>query len=158
MSKRFWLMKSEPEVYSIHDLERDGTTGWEGVRNYQARNFMRDDMKDGDGVLFYHSNASPPGIAGLARMQGTATADPTQFEKNSDYFDPGSTQAAPRWLMVQLAFVERFPEVLSLEKLKADSQLAGLALLAKGQRLSVQPVSSVHFARILKMAKASSKP
>ncbi|HEY0880403.1 MAG TPA: EVE domain-containing protein [Archangium sp.] len=157
MAKRYWLMKSEPDVYSITDLEKDGVTGWEGVRNYQARNSMRDDMKEGDLVLFYHSNAEPPGVAGLAAVHGTAIPDPSQFDKKSEYYDEGSSKAEPRWLMAQVKFVERFAAVVPLEVLKADKTLAGMPLLQKGQRLSVQPVSPEHFARVLKLAKAKTK-
>jgi predicted RNA-binding protein with PUA-like domain len=145
---RHWLMKSEPDVYAIADLERDGTCGWEGVRNYQARNFMRDDMKVGDLVLFYHSNANPSGVAGVARVAGPPEPDPTQFDKKSEYFDGASTKHAPRWQMVRLAFVERFAAVLPLEVLRQDPALSGMLVLAKGQRLSVQPVDAAHFDRV----------
>lgn len=158
MTKRYWLMKSEPEVYSIADLEQDGTTGWEGVRNYQARNSMRDEMKDGDLVLYYHSNAEPSGVAGLARVSGPPVPDPSQFDKKSEYYDASSSKADPRWLMAQVAFVEKFTKVVPLEVLKADPTLAGMPLLQKGQRLSVQPVSPAHFARVLKLAGAKTKP
>ncbi len=157
MAKRYWLMKSEPEVYSISDLEKDGTSGWEGVRNYQARNSMRDDMKDGDLVLYYHSNAKPPGVAGVARVHGAPIPDPSQFDKKSEYYDPGSKKDDPRWLMAQIAFVEKFGNVVPLEVMKADKMLAGMPVLQKGQRLSVQPVSAEHFARVLKLAGAKSR-
>jgi predicted RNA-binding protein with PUA-like domain len=150
---RHWLMKSEPDVYSIADLERDGASGWEGVRNYQARNFMRDDMKPGDLVLFYHSNAEPSGVAGVARVDGAALPDPSQFDKKSEYYDAASTKAAPRWQMVRVAFVERFARVVPLELLKNDGALAGMLVLAKGQRLSVQPVDPKHFARVCALAR-----
>jgi predicted RNA-binding protein with PUA-like domain len=150
---RHWLMKSEPEVYSIADLERDGSTGWEGVRNYQARNFMRDEMKKGDLVLFYHSNAEPPGVAGVARVAGPAEVDPSQFDKKSEYFDATSTKAAPRWLMARLAFVERFDSVVPLDVLKAQKALAGMPLLQRGQRLSVQPVDAAQFKHVIKLAR-----
>jgi len=149
-----WLMKSEPEVFSIADLERDGTTTWEGVRNYTARNFMRDGMKLGDLVLYYHSNAAPSGIAGLARVSGLAEPDPTQFDPGSDYHDPGSSESDPRWLMVRLGFVERFSSLLSLDQLKSEAALSGMPLLQRGQRLSVQPVSAAHFAHVLGLASA----
>jgi predicted RNA-binding protein with PUA-like domain len=156
--KRYWLMKSEPSVYSIEKLEQDGTSGWEGVRNYQARNFMRDDMREGDLVLFYHSNASPPGVAGVAKVWGPAMPDPTQFDTKSPYYDETSTKQAPRWVMAQLAFVERFKAVVPLEVLKADPALEGMAVLAKGQRLSVQSVTFAHFARVLSLAHSRTKP
>ena len=157
MAKRYWLMKSEPEVYSIGDLEKDGSTGWEGVRNYQARNFMRDEMKDGDLILYYHSNAEPSGVAGVAKVHGPPVPDPSQFDKKSGYYDEGSSKAEPRWLMAKVAFVERFAKVVPLEVLKADPALTGMAVLQKGQRLSVQPVSPEHFARVLKLAGAKTK-
>lgn len=158
MAKRYWLMKSEPEVYSISALQKDGTSGWEGVRNYQARNSMRDDMKDGDLVLFYHSNAKPPGVAGVAKVHGPPVPDPSQFDKKSEYYDAGSSKDEPRWLMVRIAFVEKFENVVPLEVMKADKSLTGMPVLAKGQRLSVQPVSPEHFGRVLKLTGAKSKP
>lgn len=144
-STGFWLMKSEPDVYSIDDLARDRRTGWEGVRNHQARNFMRDSMRVGDLVLFYHSNAEPSGIAGIAKVRGPATPDPTAFDAKSAYFDPKSDRDDPTWLMAQIEFVERFPAVLPLEAVRAERRFEGMALLARGQRLSVQPVSKTHF-------------
>jgi predicted RNA-binding protein with PUA-like domain len=156
MSKQapqFWLMKSEPDVYSIDDLERDGTEPWEGVRNYQARNFMRE-MLVGDWVLFYHSNAKPPGVAGLARVCREAYPDPTQFDRKSQYFDPKSSKDAPRWSRVDVAFVEKFPTFLSLQTLKDNKRLQGMRVTQKGQRLSVQPVEKAHFDAVLKLAKA----
>lgn len=149
-----WLMKSEPEVYSIADLERDGKTAWTGVRNYQARNFMRDAMRAGDSVLFYHSNAEPSGIAGLGRVVGNAYADPTQFDRASEYFEPRATLEKPVWFLVDIAFVERFPRLVSLADLKKDVRLNGLLLLKRGSRLSVQPVSRPHFDCVLQLARA----
>ena len=154
---RRWLIKSEPEVYGIADLERDAHTGWEGVRNYQARNFMRDGMRAGDLVLFYHSNAEPSGVAGVARVHGPSIPDPTQFEAASEHFDATSSPSEPRWMMVPFAFVERFAEVVPLEVLKADAALAEMLVVQKGQRLSVQPVSGAHFARVLRLAGARTK-
>lgn len=154
MAKRFWLMKSEPRVYSIEDLERDRSTGWEGVRNYQARNFLRDEVRDGDLVLFYHSNAEPPGVAGVARVAGAPEVDPTQFDPESKYYDRASRRDAPRWFRVRIEFVERFAELLPLARLKADPKLAGMPLLRPGQRLSVQPVEAKHVSRVLLLAKA----
>lgn len=153
----FWLMKSEPDVYGIAELERDGTTGWEGVRNYLARNFMRDHMKVGDQVLFYHSNADPSGVAGVATVATAPLPDPSQFDPKSDYHDADSPPADPRWMMVKIGFVERFKDIVSLESLKDDPALAGMALLQKGQRLSVQPVSRAHFAHVLQRAGARTK-
>jgi predicted RNA-binding protein with PUA-like domain len=150
----FWLMKSEPDVYGIVELERDGRTGWEGVRNYLARNFMRDHMRTGDLVLFYHSNAEPSGVAGVAKVASKPLPDPSQFDPKSDYHDADSPPDAPRWMMVEIGFVERFNDVLSLETLKDDPALAGMPLLQKGQRLSVQPVTRAHFAHVLAKAGA----
>ncbi|MBA2322016.1 MAG: EVE domain-containing protein [Deltaproteobacteria bacterium] len=143
-----WLMKSEPGSYGIADLERDGTTGWEGVRNFQARNAMRA-MRVGDRVLFYHSNAKPSGVAGTAVVSREAYPDPTQFDSDSSYRDPTSDLADPRWSAVQIGFVERFPEVVGLAALKADPALAGLEVARKGSRLSVLPVNAAHFDHIV---------
>ncbi len=149
-----WLMKSEPDVYSIDDLARDGQTTWEGVRNYQARNSMRDDMKLGDLVLFYHSNATPPGVAGIARVSREAYPDPTQFDATSDYHDEGSKPEDPRWLRVDVAFVERFASVVPLDALKRDPALEGMAVIQKGQRLSVQAVRPDHFDHVVAVGRA----
>ena len=151
---KLWLMKSEPDVFSIDDLARDGRTSWEGVRNDQARNFMRDEMKVGDLVLYYHSNAEPSGIAGIARVAREAYPDPTQFDPKSDYYDAGSKKTDPRWLMVDVEFVEKLPEVIPLERLKSETALDGMLVIKKGQRLSVQPVEKEHFAHVLRMGGA----
>jgi predicted RNA-binding protein with PUA-like domain len=155
---KYWLMKSEPDVFSIDDLARDRTTTWEGVRNYTARNFMRDEMSLGDLVLYYHSNAKPSGVAGVAKVSRKAYPDPTQFDAKGDYFDAGSTPAEPRWLMVEVEFVEKFAEVLSLETLKATPELSKMAVVQKGQRLSVQPVLRAEFLKVLRLASAKTKP
>lgn len=149
MSKRYWLMKTEPSTFSIEDLARLGTSQWEGVRNYQARNFMRDDMKIGDRVLFYHSNATPPGIAGLATVCRSGYPDYFAQDPNSTYFDPKSSPEKPIWFMVDVAFDEKFSRLISLEELKADLVLADMLVVQKGSRLSIQPVSEVHFHHIL---------
>lgn len=138
----FWLMKSEPSVYSIDDLEKEKTTFWDGVRNYQARNFMRDQMKKGDQVLFYHSNTEPPGVVGIAEVAKEGYPDPTQFDKKSKYFDAKSKKEKPTWILVDIKFVKKFKEILSLESLKKVKGLEEMLLLKKGQRLSVQPVSA----------------
>ena len=159
MAKRgmkLWLMKSEPDVYSIDDLARDGTESWEGVRNYQARNFMRE-MAEGDLVLFYHSNAKPPGVAGMCRIRREAYPDDTQFDKKSQYYDAKSKKEDPRWSMVDVEFVEKFDEEISLQAMKDDRALEGMRVTQKGSRLSVQPVDKKHFKRVLKMAKAKTK-
>lgn len=137
---RHWLMKSEPDVFSIDDLQRDGPSWWDGVRNYQARNFMRDDMRVGDAVLFYHSNAKPPGVAGLARVSAEATPDSTSWDPGSEYYDPKSTPQAPRWWHVQVEYVAHFPRLLSLAELREVPELADMPLLNKS-RLSIQPLS-----------------
>ncbi|MSR19817.1 MAG: EVE domain-containing protein [Gemmatimonadetes bacterium] len=150
MAKRYWLMKSEPEVYSIDDLARDGSTAWEGVRNFKASNNMRA-MSMGDEVLFYHSNANPPGVAGIARVSRVAYPDPSQFDKKSDYFDEKSTQANPRWDLVDVAFVAKAKELVALPAIKADPQFADMELVRYG-RLSVQSVTQPEFERIKKKA------
>ena len=149
----YWLCKSEPDVYSIDDLRRDTVTGWEGVRNYQARNFMRDGMQPGDRVLVYHSNAEPTGVAGIAEVAGAAKADPTQFDPTSEYHDPKSTREEPRWMMRELRFVERFARVVTLEELKGCKALGAMAALQKGNRLSVTPVTKAEFDAVVRMAR-----
>ncbi len=148
----YWLMKSEPDVFSIDDLAKDKTTWWEGVRNYQARNFMSQQMKVGDEVLFYHSNAEPSGIAGLAVVTKAAAPDKTQFDKKSEYFDPKATVEKPNWFCVQVGYKAKFSEVLSLNDLRENEKLADMLVLKKGQRLSVQPVDKKHFDAVKKMA------
>ena len=143
--KRYWLMKCEPEAYSIDDLERDGSTTWEGVRNYQARNSMRDDMKVGDGVLFYASNAEPSGVAGIAEISREAYPDPFAFQKGHTYYDPDSDPANPTWYMVDVRFVEKLPGVIPLATLKATPGLEKMVVTQKGSRLSVQPVTPREF-------------
>ncbi len=152
MPKRYWLLKTEPEVYSIDDLRRDRSTCWDGVRNYQARNFMRDQMRLGDEVFIYHSNAAPPGIAGLARVSRTAYADATALDPKDSHYDPKSTPENPIWMMVDVAFVRKLPRVVSLEEIKANKGLGGMLLVQRGQRLSVLPVEAKHFELILKLA------
>ena len=150
--RRYWLMKSEPDVYSLDALKADGSTYWDGVRNYQARNFMRDDMKLGDLVLYYHSNTKPPGIVGLARVSREGYPDPTQFDAESKYYDPKSTAEAPRWILVDVAYVGHFADKVSLDALKADAALDGMLVTRKGQRLSIQPVEPEHFFRVCELA------
>ena len=155
MAKSYWLMKSEPDVFSIDDLKSRpaSTEHWDGVRNYQARNFMRDDMKVGDLILFYHSNATPPGVAGVASVAKEAYPDHTQFDKKSDYYDPKATKEKPRWFMVDVQLVEKFPQMLSLELLKNCPELASMQILRRGNRLSVTPVSAEHWNFILDLAR-----
>lgn len=145
-------MKSEPDVFSIDDLKKKKIEPWNGVRNYQARNFMRD-MLLGDQILFYHSNAAEIGVVGLMEVCKRAYPDPTQFDPASEYFDEKSTMENPRWSLVDVKFIEKFPRVLSLESLKSTPELEGLLLLRKGNRLSVIPVEAKHFKLILKAAK-----
>jgi predicted RNA-binding protein with PUA-like domain len=151
--KQYWLMKSEPDVYSIDDLQRDGSTRWVGVRNYQARNFMRDQMRVGDEVLYYHSNAKPPGVAGLARICKAGYPDHTAFEPDSPYYDAKSMPGEPRWYMVDVQFVEKFDELLPLDALKDDPRLEGMLVTQRGQRLSVQPVDGKHFKHVVRKAR-----
>ena len=150
-TKKIWLMKSEPDVYSIDNLAKDKRTWWEGVRNYQARNFMMQDMSPGDIVLFYHSSAEPTGIAGLAKVCSKAEADQTQFKKGSDYFEPKATKEKPMWFCVQVEFVKKFKDILTLEQIKKVDALKGMQLLKRGQRLSIQPVTSDEFKAIEKL-------
>lgn len=150
---RYWLMKTEPDVFSIDDLKAKKFSLWDGVRNYQARNFMTQQMKPGDRVLFYHSNAEPPGVAGIAEVVGEAEPDPSQFDKKSEYFDPKSKPDAPTWLCVKVGFVEKFPRVVALPELRAEKKLADMLVLKKGQRLSIQPVEKKDFECVVQMAK-----
>lgn len=152
MAKRCWLMKSEPSVFSIDDLERSGPTPWEGVRNYQARNLLRDEVKAGDDVLFYHSSAEPPGVAGIAKVVRSAYPDPSQFDRKSEYHDPKATREAPRWFVVDVKFVRKFANVVPLAALKADPALAEMLVTKKGSRLSVQPVTASEFAAVVALA------
>jgi predicted RNA-binding protein with PUA-like domain len=143
--RKYWLMKCEPAAYTIDDLERDGVTSWEGVRNFQARNFMRDEMQVGDGVLFYASNADPSGVTGLAEITRAGYPDPFAWKKGHKYFDPRSTKDAPIWYMVDLRFVERFPTIVPLETLKHTRGLEKMIVIQKGSRLSVQPVTKSEY-------------
>ncbi len=146
-----WLIKSEPDVYSIDDLKRDKRTPWNGVRNYQARNHLRA-MKKGDLVLFYHSQATPPGVAGLAKVVKEAYPDPTQFDGRSEYHDPKSPKDDPRWWLVDVSFVERFADPVSLPAIRADKRLADMVLV-NNSRLSVQPVTDQEFDRVRAMSR-----
>jgi predicted RNA-binding protein with PUA-like domain len=149
---RTWLMKSEPDVYGYDDLERDGRTPWDGIRNYQARNFMRDEMRVGDRVLFYHSNTQPPGVVGLAEVVSEPYPDPTQFDPESRYHDPKATREEPRWFLVDVAPVRRLPRPVTLAEMKDDPALAELPLVRRGNRLSVMPVGTAEAERILALA------
>jgi len=150
-----WLMKSEPDVFGIDDLARARrrTTGWDGVRNYQARNFMRDGMARGDQAFFYHSNCAEPGIAGIVEISRTAYPDPTAFDPKDPHYDPGSTPEKPRWYMVDVTLVRRLERVITLADLRkyAEKELKGLALLRRGNRLSILPVSERQWRFILSL-------
>ena len=148
----YWLMKSEPDEVSIDDAlaAPDATVAWTGVRNYQARNFMRDGMKVGDGVLFYHSSCPEPGIAGIARVASGIKPDPTQFDPKSPYYDPASKKEDPRWLLVDVQAVRK-TRLLALPELRASPELADLVVLRKGNRLSITPVEPAHWKIIEKM-------
>ena len=148
---RHWLMKSEPQECSIDDAlaAPDATVPWTGVRNYQARNFMRDDMRVGDGVLFYHSSCPEPGIAGIAQVASACRPDPTQFERGSPYFDAAASPEKPRWLLVDVRFKRKLKRTITLEELKGRDELAEFALVRRGNRLSVMPVTRAQWDFIL---------
>jgi len=150
---RYWLFKSEPETFSIDDLRarRNQIEHWDGVRNYQARNMLRDEVKAGDQVLFYHSNCKPPGIVGVAEVVKEGYPDFTAWNPESSYYDPRSTKEKPQWFMVDIKFVEKFPQIISLDDLKQNSKLHEMLILRKGNRLSVTPVTAAEFKTILKM-------
>ena len=149
--KRYWLMKSEPTDFSIDDLQRVGTEPWTGVRNYQARNFMRDGMRVGDGVLFYHSNCEVPGIYGIAEVASPAYPDPTQFDKRSKYFDAKATREDPRWFLVDVRYVRTLASPVALQDIRRHADALGedFALIRKGARLSVLPVSAAQWKTLL---------
>lgn len=147
----YWLFKTEPDVFSIDDLKKKNTEHWDGVRNYQARNFMRDEAKKGDLVLIYHSNTNPPGIAGVAKVVKEAYPDHTAFDKKSKYFDPKSKEDNPRWVMIDVKFVKKFKNYIPLDELKNHSALKDLLILRKGNRLSITPVKENEYKFIEKL-------
>jgi len=151
--KRHWLMKSEPDAFSIDDLKRAGTEPWSGVRNYQARNFMRDGMKVGDGVLIYHSNTQVPGVAGIASVATHAYPDETQFDPKTPYFDPKATREQPRWFLVDVKFERKLRRLIPLEEIKqrTDELGEGFPLTARGSRLSVFPVTAAQWKLLLSL-------
>jgi predicted RNA-binding protein with PUA-like domain len=151
MPRKYWLMKSEPEDFSIDDLKKVKSGPWDGVRNYQARNFMRDDMKKGDQVLFYHSNAKPPGIVGIAEVCKEGYPDMTAFDKKSKYFDAKSDPEDPRWIHVAVKYVKHFKSMISLDDLKNEKKLESMSVIQKGTRLSITPVMKSEFDHIVKM-------
>lgn len=151
---RYWLIKSEGSCYSIDDLKRDKKAAWTGIRNYQARNFMRDDMQVGDLALFYQSNGggeSPTGVYGVAKVASRPYPDPTQFDKNDDHYDPKAKEGEPIWACVDMAFSKKFKQPVTLGEIKLDRKLAGMEVRRAGSRLSIQPVSKSHFEYIVGM-------
>lgn len=150
-NQRYWLMKSEPSVYAFADLQRDGRTTWDGVRNFQARNLLRDEVQAGDQVLFYHSSAEPPGVAGVAEVARAGFPDASQFDAGGDHYDPASKPSDPRWFAVELKPVRALPRLVSLDELKANPKLEGMDLLRRGNRLSVQRVAAAEFREVLRM-------
>ncbi len=148
---QYWLMKSEPDVFSIDDLQKKKVSLWDGVRNYQARNFMMNDMKIGDVVLFYHSSTEVPGIVGLAKVAAAAVPDPSQFDKKSEYYDDKATEEKPRWFCVKVEFAKKFKNVLSLEDIRNTPSLKTMLVIRKGQRLSIQPVTPAEYNALSKL-------
>ena len=148
-------MKCEPAAYTIADLERDGRSGWEGVRNFQARNYMRDQMQEGDGVLFYASNADPSGVTGLATIARAGYPDPFAFKKGHKYYDEGGKKESPTWYTVDVAFEERFPGIVSLETLKSTKGLENMVVTRKGSRLSIQPVTKPEYDIVVRLGRAA---
>jgi predicted RNA-binding protein with PUA-like domain len=156
MPRRYWLLKSEPEVFSIDDLKKAPSqrTVWEGVRNYQARNLLRDELQKGDGILYYHSNAKPSAVVGTATVVIAGYPDPAQFDKKSAYHDPGATRENPRWIVVDVAFESKFKHPVSLETIKETPALADMVLV-KRSRLSVQPVTESEWKTLLRLGAGS---
>ena len=148
----YWLMKSEPDVFSFEDLKSrpNQTEPWDGVRNYQARNFMRDEMRVGDQILFYHSNTNPPGVAGVARVASKPYPDPTAFDKKSKYFDPKNDPENPRWMLVDVAYKSDLKRLVSLEEMKSMPELEEMRVMQRGNRLSITPVTKEEFQAIKK--------
>lgn len=151
---KYWLMKSEPTVYSIDDLAQDKKSLWEGVRNYQARNFMTKEMSVGDQFLFYHSSCDVPGAMGIGKISRSAAADPSAFDKKSEYFDPKATREKPIWECVEVEYVKKFGKEVPLSTIRAEPKLKKMVLLEKGSRLSIQPVTKEEFEFIKKLGGA----
>ena len=145
----YWLMKSEPDDYSIDDLKRDRREPWDGIRNYQARNMMRDDMKVGDQVFFYHSNCKEPGVVGIMKVASKPYPDPTQFDPDSKYYDPKSSPEDPRWCLVDVSYKRKLKRTITLAEIKAHPGLDDMILTRKGNRLSIMPVDAAHWDIIL---------
>ena len=148
----YWLMKSEPDTYSIDDLARDGRTHWEGIRNYRARNMIRDEMRPGDRAYFYHSSCEVPAVVGVMKIASEAYPDPTQFDRKSHYYDPKSTQDNPRWFVVDVEFEKKLPQPVTLAEIRERKSFADFRLVKRGNRLSVLPVSAKHWNAVQKMA------
>jgi predicted RNA-binding protein with PUA-like domain len=150
---KYWLMKSESNCYSIDDLKNDKVEKWDGTRNYQVRNMMRDDMSVGDQALFYHSNAGKhTGVVGVMKVHSQPYPDPTQFDPKSEHPDPKSDPENPRWLCVDMKFIKKLPHLVSLQEIKHDPKFANTPLVKKGNRLSVFPINKAHFERVLRLA------
>jgi len=145
----YWLMKSEPDVYSIDDLERDGREMWDSIRNYQARNMMRDDMRIGDEIFFYHSNCKEPAVVGVMKVASEPYPDPVQFDSTSKYFDPKSSKDNPRWILVDVEFVRKLDKPITLAEIKAHPSLDDMILTRRGNRLSIMPIDKEHWDLIL---------
>lgn len=154
MPRRYWLMKTEPDVFSLDDLKacRKQTEPWNGIRNYQARNYMRDDMRVGDGVLFYHSRTDAPGVVGICRIASGPRPDPVAWDPESEYYDPKASPENPRWCLVDVQFVAECPTPVTLKAIKEDPALADMLVAKRGQRLSIQPVTAAEWKRVLSLA------
>jgi predicted RNA-binding protein with PUA-like domain len=152
MGKKYWLIKSEPNAYSIDDLVKDKRTHWDGVRNYQARNFMRDEMKTGDKILFYHSNANPPAVVGVCEVVKEAYPDFTAFDSKDKHYDPKSKKENPTWMMIDIQIIEKLNRPVTLEEIKQNPKLKNMRLVKRGNRLSVMPIEKTEFNEILKMS------
>ncbi len=150
--RNYWLMKNEPETFSIDDLKREKKTIWDGIRNYQARNYMRE-MRPGDLMLFYHSSADPSGVAGVGKILAKSMPDESQFNKKSDYYDPKATKAKPIWDAIAVGFVKKLPRIVTLTELKEDTRFKDMKVVQKGNRLSITPVSEAHFQAILELSR-----
>jgi predicted RNA-binding protein with PUA-like domain len=149
---QYWLMKSEPSEYSIDDLKRDRVTPWFGVRNYLARNYMRDEMQKGDLVLFYHSSCPEPGVVGIVKVDSRTYPDATQFDPKSHYYDPKATEEKPRWMLVDVKYKSRFSRVISLQQLRTEKSFRDMVILRPGNRLSITPVTEKEFQTVLGLA------
>lgn len=155
MAIKYWLMKSEPNVFSIDDLakSKNQTTYWDGVRNYQARNFLRDEIKIGDKVIFYHSNSEPPGAAGICEVVKEGYPDFTAFDPENSHYDPKSKKESPTWFMVDIKLIKKFSHFVSIDEMRENKKLQGMKLLQRGNRLSVIPLTKQEFDEIIKMGK-----